>query len=172
MVSLSKPGVKQPFCSGASLLSDDGRTFQALPVIVFSGCPSRFAGGQRTRAVLRPVAGHGCRSNRPRVCLGRHRGARSSHFHSALPWQTTPTVLPRQVSVSVRLSTQSGVMQPQPFVQSLVASSAAVAPALSAERRSSVMASMLGKAIELQVQQPPNQSIKRTGLRPAAYVQR
>jgi len=168
MVSLSKPGTKKPFCFGASSLSEGSRTSQALSAAVLSGRPSRFAGGQRTRAVLRPVAGHGCRSKRARVCLWRHREAWFCHYRAALPWQATPAVLPGQAPVSARLSTQSNLMQPQSFVQSLVASSAAVAPARSSVPRSSAMLSMLGKAMELQAQQPPNHSFKRTCLRPAA----
>ena len=172
MVSLSKPSVKQPFSSSVSSLSEGSRTSQALSAAVLSGCPSRFAGGQRTRPVLRPVVGHSCRRKRARVCLWRHRGAWSCLYRAALPWQATPAEPPSQAPVSARLSTQSSLMQPQSSAQSLVASGAAVASALSSGPRSSVMGSTLGTAIQLQARQPPNQSIKRTGLRPAAYVQR
>jgi len=48
MVSFSKPCMKQPFSSGAGLLSTGSHTSQALSAAVVSGRPSRFAGGQRT----------------------------------------------------------------------------------------------------------------------------
>jgi len=71
MVSFSKSSARLPFCFGVGLLSEGGRTSQALSAVVFSGRPFRFAGDQRTRPVLRPVAGHGWCSKRRSVCLWR-----------------------------------------------------------------------------------------------------
>jgi len=59
MVSFSKPSVKEPFCSGVSLSSTRTRTSQALSAVVFSGRPSRFAGGQRTVFGLPSGSGQG-----------------------------------------------------------------------------------------------------------------
>jgi len=57
MVSFSKPSVRLPFCFGVGLLREGGHTSQALSVVVFLGCPSRFAGGQRTALGLPSVFG-------------------------------------------------------------------------------------------------------------------
>ena len=59
MVSFSKPSVEEPFCSGVSLLGMRTRTSQALSAVVSSGCPSRFAGGQRTVFGLPSGSGQG-----------------------------------------------------------------------------------------------------------------
>jgi len=166
MVSLSKPGIKQPFSSGAGSLSSGDRTSQALSAAVISGRPSRFAGGRRTRTALRPVACHGCPGKQCPVCLSQKRGACSVHCHSGPSWPALPATLFTQLPVSAPLSSQSGSIPLQSFAQSLATPSALVVQ--SSELRCPIVVGMLRKAMERRGQQPPNHSFKRTRLRRSA----
>jgi hypothetical protein len=167
MVSLSKPSVKQLFSSGAGSLSKSSRTSQVLPAVVFAGRPSRFAGGQRTHPVLRPVSGHGCRGKRHPVCRWRHRGERSYHCYASLPWSARPAALFIQVPVPQRLEPQSSM--PERFCTSPFASAAQrICHSLSTQGQRTSLRVSSSKQERVGSHQPPNPSFKRTCLRHAA----
>ena len=167
MVSFSKPNMRESIRSSVSLLYEDHRTSQAMPTVVFSGCPSRFAGGQRTHPVLRPVAGHGSRGKRHPVCRWRHRAERSYYCHAGLPWSARPAALFIQVSVSQRLKPQ--LRMPACLCTSLFASATRrVCHSLSTQgQRTSIRVSS-SKQERVGSHQPPNPSFKRTRLRRSA----
>jgi len=167
MVSFSKPSVRLPFCFGVGLLSEGGRTSQALSAVVFSGRPSRFAGGQRTHHVLRPVAGHGWRSKQRSVCLWRQRGERSCHCHAGLPWPSMSATPFTQVPVSQRLKPQSSM--PERFCTSPFSSAAQFicrSSSMQGQRTSSSVSP--SRQEHVGSHQPPNPSFKRTRLRRSA----
>jgi len=167
MVSLSKPSVKQLFSSSVGSLSNSSRTSRALPAVVSAGRPSRFAGGQRTRPVLRPVAAHACRGRRHPVCRWRHRGERSYHCYAGLPWSARPAALFIQVPDSQRLKPQSSM--PEPFCTCpFTPATQRICRSLSRQGRRTSSPASSSKQEHVGSHQPPNPSFKRTRLRRSA----
>ena len=163
MVSFSKPCMKQPIPSSACLLSSGNRISQALPAVVISGRPSRFAGGRRTAFGLPSVSAHGRRAIQPGLGSQREqdRKPRSRRFgrSSAEHFMHLPTSQP--------LKPQSSM--PERFCISPFAPAAQhIYRSLGSQGRRTSSRFSSSKQERVGSQQPPNPSFKRTRLRRSA----
>ena len=149
----------------ARLLAGKSCSIPTLPITVGAGCPSRFAGGQRTVFGLPSGSGQ-----------GRHCAARPGHATRARPLASATRVgrsgsVSRQFTqlpVSQRLKPQCSVMQTHSNTKlSIIAATALVNLARMKpwRRVTEVSASKAERPV---VQQPPNPSFKRTRLRRSA----
>jgi len=165
MVSFSKPSVKEPFCSGVSLSSMRTRTSQALSAVVFSGCPSRFAGGQRTLFGRPSGSGQGHCAVQPG--LGVPRGQNAGFGHAGLAVQAPISEHFMHLPASQPLKPQSSMHER--FCTSSFASAAQqVCRSLGSQGQGRSSRSSSSKQERVGSQQPPNHSFKRTRLRRSA----
>jgi len=166
MVSSSQQGVKQPRSSSVGLLSEDGCTFQALPAVVFSGRPSRFAGGQRTARC--PSSISRSRSGASSQQVWAFRANRLASFgHTGLAVHAPIFEHSMRLPVSQRLKPQSST--PVRFCSSPFASAAQhICRSLRTQGRRASSCVSPSKQECVSSQQTPNPSFKRTRLRRSA----
>ena len=161
---------RMPFFSPATSIVGEfvhgRRSGRPLPVTSASGCPSRFAGGQRTAAACHQSPGHGP-AHQVMQAWPFHANQVASFGHEG--WAVHAPVSERlmRLPVSQRLKPQSSM--PARFCTSPFASScAARLPFVGVHAQRAPLRISSSKQERVGSHQPPNPSFKRTCLRQAA----